>query len=292
MNSTSSEKIFNEPMPGTSWRTVTISVENGFKDFAKAEGYHPLDVEDCYHKRQIAKVVERDNYVFIVAKIARFEKKTNRLHFDDFDMFIRPDSLVTVEEHPGVLIERVCERFPRSADVHATDIHHLVYALFDEIVDYYLVTLDSIGESIHAIETDVWKNPTPQMLERIFKIRRTLIDFRRNVGGMREVVSILIRHPHVKTDGDLESYYRDLYEHVIRVIEFIETYRDVLNGSLDIYLSAVAQRTNEISKVLAVYGSIALPFNFVSRHSCFLFIKLLVVSLSNHKHRTDFLFLN
>ena len=102
------------------------------------------------------------------------------------------------------------------------------------------------------------------MLERIFKMKRLLIDFRRNAGGMREVVSILIRHPRVKTDGDLESYYRDLYEHIIRVIEFIETYRDILNGSLDVYLSAVAQRTNEISKVLAVYGTIALPFIVVT----------------------------
>ena len=258
------EKIFGAAMPGVNWRAVQISADNGFKDFANAEGFHVLDVEDCYHKRQIAKVVERETYVFVVAKIVRFDIKTLRLHFDDFDMFINPDSLVSVEEHPGILVERVRERFPRSADLHSTDIHHLVYSLLDEIIDYYLITLDRIGESIHALETDVWKNPTPQVLERIFKIKRLLIDFRRNAGGMREVVSILIRHPRVKTDGDLESYYRDLYDHVIRVIDFIETYRDILNGSLDVYLSAVAQRTNEISKMLAVYGTIALPFIVVT----------------------------
>ena len=260
---TQSEKIYDEPIAGIPWRTIKMSSENGFKDFAKAEGYHGLDVEDCYHKRQIAKVVERDNYVFIVVKIARFEAKTLRLTFDDFDMFIKPDSLVTVEEHPGTLIDRVRERFPRTDD-HRIDAHHLVYALLDEIVDYYIVTLDDIGESIHSLEGDIWKNPTPQMLEKIFKIKRSLIDFRRNAGGMREVVSLLVRHPYIKTDGDLENYYRDLYEHTIRVIEFIETYRDTLNSSLDVYLSAVAQRTNEISKMLAVYGTIALPFIIVT----------------------------
>jgi len=255
----SSEKIFDEPIAGVSWRTIKMSAGNGFKDFTKTEGYHELDVEDCYHKRQIAKVVERDSYVFIVVKIARFEAKTLRLTFDDFDMFIKPDSLVTVEEHPGTLVDRVRERFPATNN-HKIDAHHLVYALLDEIVDYYLVTLDNIGESIHALEGDIWKNPSPEMLERIFKIKRSLIDFRRNAGGMREVVSLLVRHPHIKTDGDLENYYRDLYEHTIRVIEFIETYRDTLNSSLDVYLSAIAQKTNEISKVLAVYGTIALPF--------------------------------
>lgn len=251
-------------MPGIPWRTIIVSPDERFKDFAKAEGYHKLDIEDCYHKRQIAKVVERKNYVFVVAKIARFEVKINQLHFDDFNMFIKPESLVTVEERSGALAEHVRERFSQSADVDATDTHHLVYAILDEIIDNYLITLDRIGEGIQAVESDAWKNPTPQTLERIFKIRRTLIDFRRNAGGMREVVSTLIRHPRVKTDGDLENYYRDLYEHVIRVIEFVETYRDVLNGSLEVYASTMAQRTNEISKVLTVYGTIALPFIIVT----------------------------
>ena len=254
-----SEKIYDEPIAGISWRTIKISAGSGFKNFAKAEEYHELDIEDCYHKRQIAKVVERDNYVFVVVKIARFESKTIKLTFDDFDMFVKPDSLVTVEEHPGMLVDRVRSRFPRTTD-NRIDTHYLVYALLDEIVDYYLVTLDNIGESIHNLEGEIWNNPTPQMLEKIFKIKRSLIDFRRNAGGMREVVSLLVRHPRVKTDGDLENYYRDLYEHTIRVIEFIETYRDILNSSMDVYLSAISQRTNEISKVLAVYGTIALPF--------------------------------
>ncbi|MDO8483281.1 MAG: magnesium transporter CorA family protein [bacterium] len=256
----SPDKNSQEPIKGIPWRAFKILEGNEFKDFAKKNKYHPLDVEDCYHKRQISKVVERDNYVFVVAKTASFDIKTARLHFDDLDMFIAPDSLVTVEEHPEALVERVSKRFPLSGNVQATDMHHIVYALLDEIVDDYLVKLDHIGEAIHAIETDVWKDSKSQMLERIFKLRHLIIDFRRTAGGMREVVSILIRHPRVKTNGDLESYYRDLYEHLIRIIEFTETYRDVLNGSLEVYLSAVALRTNEISKALAVYGAIALPF--------------------------------
>ena len=254
------QKIFTEPIAGIPWRAIQMVHERGFKDFARAEGYHELDIEDCYHGRQIAKVVERDDYVFIVAKIARFEAEHRRLTFDDFDIFARPDSIVTVEETPSSLVEKIHDRFPATPDPNKNNISYFIYAILDEIVDEYLVMLDTIGESIHDLEGHVWKDPTPQMLEQIFKIKGSLTEFRRNAGGMREVVSILIRHPRVKTDGDLENYYRDLYEHLIRVIEFIETYRDVLNGSIDIYLSAVANRTNEISKVMAVYGTIALPF--------------------------------
>lgn len=261
---TTQEKHIDHPLHGIPWRAFSMTGENGFKDFAKQEGYHPLDIESCYQKRETAKVINRKDYVFVVAKVARFEAKSGKLHFDDIDIFIKPDSLVTVEENPGKLIDGVRNNFPRSSDEQADDIHHLMFAILDEIVDQYLVTLDTIGERIQAVEAEVWKRPTPQTLEKLFKVRHSLIDFRRNAGGMREVVSILIRDPRIKTNGDLESYYRDLYEHTIRVIEFIETYRDVLNGTLDIYVSALAQRTNEISKVLAVYGTIALPFLIIT----------------------------
>jgi magnesium transporter len=255
------KKSFEVPMQGVPWTTFEMPVSGAyFKAYAKEAGYHELDIKSCYHKHEIAKVVDRPSYVFVVTKIARFNAKTNKLYFDDFDLFIRPDSLVTVEENSGTLDDRVKANFPRSDDKDAGDISHLVYALLDEIVSDYLTTLDHLGESINAVEAGVWNNPSPQMLQRIFTVRRSLIEFRRNAGGMREVVGALIRDPRVKTSGDLENYYRDLYEHVIRVIEFIETHRDVLNGTLDIYLSALAQRTNEISKVLAVVGTIALPF--------------------------------
>ena len=263
MNSSNNNKTFEEPLPGVSWCAVKMSADNGFKELAKKEGYHPLDIEDCYHKRQNAKVTDRENYVFIVAKAARYDLKNLTIRFDDLDIFVKPDSLVTVEEYPGTLVGRVCKRFPESSAKNP-DVSRVVYTILDEIIDEYLSSLDNIGESIHGLESEVWKRPSPELLERIFKIKRALIDFRRNAGGMRELISLLIRHPHIKTDGELENYYRDLYEHSIRVIEFVETYRDVLSGSLEVYLSAVANRTNETTKILAGYGTVALPFLIVT----------------------------
>jgi magnesium transporter len=259
----SSNKTFEEPLPGVAWCAVKMSAENGFKDLAKKEGYHPLDIEDCYHKRQNAKVTDREAYIFVVAKVSRYDSKNLSIRFDDLDMFLKTDSLVTVEEHPSELVGKVCKRFPETQS-NIGNISRIVYTILDEIVDDYLVSLDKIGESIHGLESEVWKRPSPEALERIFKIKRALIDFRRNSGGMREVISLLIRHPRLKTDGELENYYRDLYEHSIRVIEFVETYRDVLSGSLEVYLSAVANRTNEITKILAGYGTVALPFLIVT----------------------------
>lgn len=252
-------ELLHEPIAGAPWKTLGNGDEAELTRVALEEQYHPLDVEDCRHNREIGKVVERDEYVFIVAKVARYDAKELTLQFDDLDLFVKPKSLFTVEESPSPIIERVCERFSMATSAHV-DATHLVYALLDEIIDDYLSTVDRIGESVGDLEEIIWKDTSPDTVQRIFKLKRALIEFRRNTGAMREVVSTLIRHPRVKMNGDLESYYRDLYEHTIRVVEFIETYHDVLNGLFDIHLSTVTNRTNDVVKILTVYGIIVLPF--------------------------------
>jgi magnesium transporter len=252
-----------QPIPEIPWRTVESSALGDLKSLAKAEGYHVLDIEDCQTKKQIAKVVERESYVFIVAKVIRFDTKSQRLIFDDFNIFVKPDSVVTVEEHPGTLVERVSIRFKDTAGVGSTSVARLVHAILDEIMDEYLATLDTIGETISGLEEKILKDSSADMQQRLFRSRRALIEFRRNAGDMRAVVSTLIRHPRLETGGELEYYFRDVYEHSIRVIEFVESYRDVLNGLFDIHISSVANRTNEAVKVLTVYSIVVLPLLIV-----------------------------
>src|SRR4029077_10063634 len=106
--------------------------------------------------------------------------------------------------------------------------------------------------------------PDPPMLRRIFRVKRGLIEFRRVSAGMREVVNAIIRREHGIIGDDLDMYFRDVYDHLIRTVDLIETYRDLLTGSLDIYLSAVANRTNEVMKVLTIYGTVALPLIIIT----------------------------
>ena len=250
--------IIEEPIAGVNWHVARSAKTKEFQNLARIEGFHTLDMEDCSHPHRLAKVVDRPEYMFIVAKAAHHDAKAGRLTFENVDIFINAKTLVTVVENSSPIPERIVRRFADKA-VKPTPLN-IGYAILDEIVDEYLLMLDAVGETVNALEASVVKHTSSATLQRIFSAKRSLIDFRRNAGGMREVVSLLIRHPRVRTGGELENYYRDLYEHAIRVIEFIETCRDVLNGSLDNYLSAVAERTNETTKVLAVYGTIALPF--------------------------------
>lgn len=248
-----------EPIPSAPWKTLANGAGPELDRIAREQGYHSLDIEDCRHDREIGKVVERSGYTFIVAKVATYKSDALELQFHDLDLFVKPGSLLSVEEHASDIVERVCARYAVADAQSPADASHLVYALLDEIVDEYLSLVDDIGESVEELEDLIWKDSSPETVQRIFKLKRALIEFRRNAGAMREVVSALIRHPHVQMQSDLESYYRDLYEHTIRVIEFIETYHDVLNGIFDIHLSTVTNRTNDVVKILTVYGIIALP---------------------------------
>jgi len=225
-------------------------------ELARQEGFHELDVEDCRHHRQIAKITVQDHYTFVVAKTLHFNEKRLRLHFEDFNIFVKPDHIVTVPEGPTDAAEKALDRLSKAARPVA--VPKLVHTLLDVIVDEYLPCLYRMGEQIDRIEDEVLEKPSPKSLQRIFHLKRLLIEFRRNAIMMREVLAHFLRTGADAPDP-LRPYYRDVYEHAVRTIDLTETYRDLLTGALDIYLSAVANRTNQVMKVLTVYGTIALP---------------------------------
>jgi magnesium transporter len=110
----------------------------------------------------------------------------------------------------------------------------------------------------------VLEHPEPPMLRRIFRMKRKLVEFRRIAAEVREVVNALIRREEGLLGDDLDPYFRDVYDHLLRTVDLIETYRDLLTGSLDIYLSAVANRTNEVMKILTIWGTVALPLVIIT----------------------------
>lgn len=185
------------------------------------------------------------------------------MRFEDFDIFLGPDYVLTVDEGDSRLIAPVAARITTEVSLQNPD--RIVHALIDAAVDKYLPALDRLGEFINQLEDRVIHHPTPATLREIFRVKRELLEFRRVATAMREAVNGLVRRYDALTgtsrpqDRELRVYYRDIYDHIVRIVEFVETYRDLLTGSLDIYLSAVANRTNEVMKILTLWGTIALP---------------------------------
>ncbi len=247
-----------QPIPGLNWFDVPDPASPALDELAKRFNLHPLDIEDCRHRPQRAKTDEHEGYIFCVLKHLHSDRE---MLFDDFDVFAGPDFLVTVHKRECAAVERVRKRV---ADENIRRLDRIFYFIVDEIVDDYIGELDEFAEETSTIEADILDQPTPKMLQDIFQLKRRLIEFRRIAGGMREVVNAIMRREKGIIGDDLDVYFRDVYDHLIRTVDLIESYRDLLTGSMDIYLSAVANRTNEVMKILTVWGTVALPLVIIT----------------------------
>jgi magnesium transporter len=246
-----------QPLPDVPWYDLSDPSSPALDELAKEFNLHELQIEDC-RSLQRAKTEEFDRYVFAVLKELH-AAETPKFH--DFDVFLGEKFLITVHQGPCPIIEKVVQRAQQHKVLR---LDKLFYMLADHIVDEYLALLDSLADQISRIESEVLRSPEPGVLRGIFRLKRNLIEFRRHASGMREVINQLMRREGGFLGDDLDPFLRDVYDHIVRTADLIETYRDLLNGSLDIYLSAVANRTNQVMKVLTVWGTVALPLVVVT----------------------------
>jgi magnesium transporter len=240
------------------WFDVADPASPELDELARRFGLHELQIEDCRHRPQRPKAEEHDHYIFTVLKHMH---NHGELQFDDIDVFFGPDFLITVRSADSAVFESVRARAEQE---NLDRLDRLFYTIIDQIVDAYQPVLDKLADDIADIEDVVLDKPDPEMLARIFALKRKLVEFRRVAGGMREVVNDLIRREKGLLGDDLDVYFRDVYDHIVRTVELIETYRDLLSGALDIYLSAVANRTNEVMKILTIWGTVALPLVIIT----------------------------
>lgn len=248
----------HEPLPEVRWYDISDPASRSLDDFARRFGLHELQIEDCRHRPQRAKAEEHDPYIFVVLKHIHSD---GELAFDDLDIFYSSEYLITVHKQPSSALEKVRQRAQQE---HVQRLDRLFYMMIDSVVDEYQPVLDTLADHISDIESEVLARPDPDVLARIFSLKRRLIEFRRIAGTMREVVNSIMRREGGPIGDDLDPYFRDIYDHLVRTVELIESYRDLLTGSLDIYLSAVANRTNEVMKVLTIWGTIALPLVIIT----------------------------
>jgi magnesium transporter len=240
------------------WFDVADPASPELDELARRFGLHELQIEDCRHRPQRPKTEEHDHYIFTVLKHIH---DRSELEFDDIDLFLGGDFLIPVRNADAAVIETVRAR---AGEESVDRLDRLFYMIVDQIVDGYQPVLDKLADEISEIEDVVLDRPDPETLARIFSLKRKLVEFRRIAGGMREVVNSLIRREKGLVGDDLDPYFRDIYDHIIRTVDLIETYRDLLSGALDIYLSAVANRTNEVMKVLTIWGTVALPLVIIT----------------------------
>ncbi len=227
-------------------------------------GLHPLVMEDILNTDQRPKVEDYKDYLYIVLKMLHNAKGTE-IVTEQISLILHPNFVISFQEGiEGDVFSSIRERLRAGKGrIRGMGADYLAYSLIDAIVDNYFAILEGIGEKIEVLEEELVTNPRKETLHRIHELKREMIFLRKAVWPLREVISVLERGESPLIKNTTVVYLRDVYDHTIQVIDTIETSRDMLSGMLDIYLSSISNRMNEIMKFLTIIGTIFIPLTFI-----------------------------
>lgn len=228
-------------------------------------GLHPLIMEDIVHTDQRPKLDDHEGYLFIVSKMLFFDEEEDQLKFEQFSVVLGPDFVLSFQEIFGDVFEQVRTRLRAGKGrIRKMGADYLMYALMDAIVDNYFIVLEKIAQRIEELEEGLISDPRPDTLHAIHNLKRELIFLRKSVWPLREVFSSLFRDESSLIREKTSIFLRDLYDHTIQVIDTTETLRDIVSGMLDVYLSSISNRMNEVMKLLTIIATIFIPLTFIA----------------------------
>jgi magnesium transporter len=226
---------------------------------------HPLVLEDIVHTGQRPKMEDFNDYLFVVLQMLQYNEKENETKTEQVSIILGANYVISFQEDEGDVFDLIRERILNDRGrIRRMGADYLAYSLLDAIVDNYFMVLEKIGEKIEDIEDELIKNPAQEVLHAIHSLKRELVFLRKSVWPLREVISRLERWDSHLIDKSMDIYLRDVYDHTIQVIDALETFRDMLSGMLDIYLSSVSNRMNEVMKVLTIIATIFIPLTLIT----------------------------
>ncbi|MGD8719453.1 MAG: magnesium/cobalt transporter CorA [Candidatus Zixiibacteriota bacterium] len=224
---------------------------------------HDLVIEDIANTEQRPKIEDYGSYLFVVLKMLYLDNGAIRT--EQVSLVLGPDYVLSFQERAGDVFDLIRGRL-RSAKgrIRKRGADYLAYAIIDAVVDNYFVILEQVGERVADLEDELTQNPTPETLRRIHSLKREMILLRKSVWPLREVVNSLGRDDISLVSEGTAVFLRDVYDHTIQVIDAVETYRDVLSGMLDLYISTVSNKMNEVMKVLTIIATVFIPLTFIA----------------------------
>jgi magnesium transporter len=226
---------------------------------------HPLTQEDIVNTGQRSKVEDFEEYVYLVFKMLKVDDTTGHITSEQVSLILGPHYVLSFQEAEGDVFNSVRDRIHRGRGrIRKSGTDYLAYALMDAVVDHYFLILEKMGERIEHLEEQLHLQPTPEILQAIYDLKRELIYFRKQVWPMREVLNAWQKTESVLVQEANNVFIRDVYDHTIQVIDTIESYRDIISGMMDLYLSTVSNKMNEVMKVLTIMATIFIPLTFVA----------------------------
>lgn len=232
--------------------------------FRDTFGFHPLAIEDALQESNVPKVDDWEKYLYLVYHAIDFDPQTDDLRLHELDAFLARNYLVTYRTDAMPAVEKVRKLIERDAESKLRRRpDHVLYHLIDQGVSEHLTAIEHLDEAIDSAQDEVFDNPTPMTLQRIFKVKRSVAVMHRVISPQREVLNRLARDMYSQIGARDRVYFRDSYDSLVRLHDITESVRDLVSGALDTYLSVTSNRTNEIMKALTIATVLFLPLNFV-----------------------------
>lgn len=225
---------------------------------------HPLTLEDIVNTSQRPKTEEFDEYFFVVLKMLNYIPADRDIEIETMSLILGRNFVLSFQERQGDDFEPARERIRTGKGrIRRMAADYLAYALMDAVVDGYFVALEQIGDHIETIEDEIVTAPAPGHMREIHRLKREILFIRKSVWPLREEVSSLLKTDSSLIRNETRVYLRDVYDHTIRVIDMVETCRDILSSMHDTYLTSVSNRMNEVMKVLTIIATIFIPLTFI-----------------------------
>lgn len=226
---------------------------------------HPLILEDILNTGQRPKVEDYEDHLFVVLKMLRYNGEEQIVQSEQVSLVLGPNFVISFQESVGDVFEQIRDRIRNAKGrIRKAGSDYLAYALLDAVVDGYFTILEKYGDKIESLEEELIAEPTNKTLQQIHSLKREMIFLRRSVWPLRELISGLQKSESSLIKDSTSIYLRDVYDHTIQVIDTVESFRDMVSGMLDIYLSSISNRMNAVMKVLTIIATIFIPLTFVA----------------------------
>lgn len=256
-----------QPQPGITWiRAVGLNNSKLLDDIAKRYQLHPLTVEDILNVQQRPKVEEFPTYYFTTLKMISWDKKANDFFMQQISLVFGEGFVISFQEQESSLFDSLIQRLRANPmqNMRQQSSDYLAYRLIDTVIDQYFIVLEGVSDQIEKIEGFVIRNPSTKNARHLQRLKRQILLLRKAIWPMREAVSHLLRDEGKLISAFTHVYLRDLYDHTVQALDTLELFREMISSILDVYLSSLTNRMNEIMKVLTIIATIFIPITFVA----------------------------
>lgn len=259
------EYLSYKDKPGVLWINVDgLHQVEVIEKVGRSFGLHPLILEDILNTGHRPKMEDFGDFIFVTLKMLSFDSNTNKIDREQVSLVLGPNYILSFNEREDEIFNPLKEHIRKGLGrLRNMGADYLFYALLDSIVDSYFMVLESLGERIEFLEERLVTNPSPVTLNSIHNLKTGMIFLAKSVWPLREIIAGLGRGESQLVKESTGVYLRDVYDHTIQVIDTVETYRDMITGMLDIYLSSINNRIGEVMKVLTVIATIFIPLTFI-----------------------------